>query len=178
MSDKREFSFQGEIKQFNNNLWDLYIDIPEEITEYFLKIAKTRRLICCFNKSHIKHCALMSDGNGLYHIYLNKEDKKALKINKGDQIQIDLKEDDSKYGYPLAPEMKELLDLDPDGSDYFHALTPGKQRSLLHVIYQPKRSETRLKRALVILDYLKDNSGQLDFRELNQAFKNANNKFF
>lgn len=178
MSSEKKFSFQAKVEQFNNQLWDWYFLVPEEISDYFMHEQKTRRVICIFNEVQTKHCALMSDGNGLYYINLNKDDKKALKIQLGDLLKITIEKDTSKYGYPVAPEMKELLDIDPEGSDFFHQLTPGKQRSLLHIIGQPKRSETRLKRAIAILDYLKDNQGQLNFRELNQALKDANNKFY
>ena len=35
---------------------------------------------------------------------------------------------------PISEEMKELLELDPDGEVLFHKLTPGKIRSLLHIV--------------------------------------------
>lgn len=178
MSKNKTFSFNDVISRFNNNLWDLYVLVPENIWEYFIKEQNTRRVICKFNDQVLKHCALQPDGNGMYCIYLNKDDQKQLKIGFGDQLQFEIEEDTSKYGYPVAPEMEELLDQDPIGSDFSHALTMGKQRSLLHVIGKPKTSETRLKKAFLILEYLKDNNGQLDFRELNQAFKVANNKFY
>lgn len=119
-----------------------------------------------------------TDGNGCYCIFLNKDDQKQLKLTFGDTIRTEIKEDTSKYGYPIAPEMEELLQQDSLGSEFFHALTMGKQRSLLHVVGKPKRSETRLNKAFVVLEYLKENQGQLDFKELNQAFKDANNKFY
>ncbi len=178
MSQDKAFSFDETISRFNNNLWDLFVPVPEEIWEFFIKEQNTRRVICKFNNTVEKHCALQPDGNGLYCIYLNKEDQKQLKVGFGDTIHVEIKEDTSKYGYPIAPEMEELLHQDPEGSEFFHALTIGKQRSLLHVIGKPKTSETRLKKAFVILEYLKENQGQLDFRELNQAFKDANNKFY
>ena len=69
--------------------------------------------------------------------------------------------------------MKELLLLDPEAEHVFHKLTIGKQRSLLYVIGQPKTSEARLKKAIVITEYLKLTGGKLDFKDLNEAFKQA-----
>lgn len=167
MPANQQFKFQGQISRFNNNLYDLFINVPEEIWEYFIQKQKSRRVICKYNDLLVKHCALQPDGNGQYCLFLNKDDQKQLKIGFGDFIEIEIKEDTSKYGYPIAPEMEEMLRQDPEGSDYFHALTLGKQRSLLHVIGLPKTSDTRLKKSFVILEYLKDNQGKLDFRELN-----------
>lgn len=178
MSKKDHFTFKSQISRFNNNLYDLYLLVPEEIWEHFIQKLGTRRVICEYNDQIIKHCALQPDGNGQYCLFLNKEDQKQLKVGFGDSLFVSIQEDKSKYGYPIAAEMEELLNQDIDGAAFFNALTPGKQRSLLHVIRQPKTSETRLKKAFVILEYLKDNQGKLDFRELNQAFKDANNKFY
>ena len=63
------------------------------------------------------------------------------------------------------------MEQDEEADKYFHQLTPGKQRSLLHIIAKPKREETRLKKAVVITEYLKTNKGKLDFTALNLAFK-------
>lgn len=178
MPKHQRFSFDSTIDRFNNNLYDLYFSVPEEIWEYFIKERDTRRVICKFNETVIKHCALQPDGNGQYYLLLNKDDQKQLKVSYNDPIHVDIEEDTSKYGYPIAPEMEELLIQDPEGSEFFHSLTPGKQRGLLHIIGKPKTSDTRLKKAFVVLEYLKENQGNLDYKELNQAFKNANNKFY
>lgn len=178
MPENKCFSFDSTITRFNNQLYDLYFPVSEDVWEYFIKQQNTRRIICTFNNSLIKHCALQPDGNGQYYILINKEDQKQLKVGYGDAIHVEIKEDTSKYGYPICPEMEELLIQDPDGSEAFHSLTPGKQRGLLHIIGKPKTSDTRLKKAFVVLEYLKENNGNLDYKELNQAFKNANNKFY
>lgn len=178
MSTAREFSFDSNIIRFEHNVWDLHFLVPEEVWEYFIKEQDTRRVVCSFNGKVIKHCALMPDGSGQYCVNINKEERKHLGIGLGDPISLHIKEDTSKYGFPIAPEMEELLEQDPLGSEFFHGLTIGKQRTLLHVTGKPKTSDTRLKKAFVVLEYLKENQGQLDFKELNQAFKNANNKFY
>ena len=71
----------------------------------------------------------------------------------------------------MPEEMEVLLAQDEEADRYFHQLTPGKQRSLLHIIGKPKTEATRLKKAIVITEYLKTNRGKLDFKELNLAFK-------
>jgi len=56
----------------------------------------------------------------------------------------------------------------------FHNLSAGKQRTLLHLIGKPKSEEIRINKAMVVNEYLKEVNGRLDFKELNQAFKDAN----
>ncbi len=77
----------------------------------------------------------------------------------------------------MPKELEELLLIDEEGDYFFHQLTPGKQRTLLHIIGQPKRSDTRIKKAIVVVEYLKSARGKLDFKALNQAFKDYKNDY-
>ncbi len=59
----------------------------------------------------------------------------------------------------------------------FHTLTLGKQRTLLHLIGKPKSGEVRLRKAIAVINYLKEVNGRLDFKELNLAIKTGNQRF-
>lgn len=168
-------SYKTQVSQYDSTLWSVYIPVPTDIAESFLE-SKTKRVVCTINNSLSLHCAILSMGNGNYYMLLNKDNRKKLKLNIGDAIDIIIEPDTSQYGIALPEEMKELLFLDQEGSEVFHKLTPGKQRSLLFLVGKPKNSETRLKKAVVILDYLKMTGGKLDFKELNEAFKQANSR--
>ena len=78
---------------------------------------------------------------------------------------------------PLPAELAEVFELDDQGSQIFHSLTPGKQRTLLYIVAQPKRSDTRLVKALILLDYLKLSGGNLDYKELNTALKEWRDRY-
>jgi uncharacterized protein YdeI (YjbR/CyaY-like superfamily) len=82
--------------------------------------------------------------------------------------------DDSKYGMPMPDEFQEVLYQEPDASKYFHELTAGKQRSLLYIVGKVKNTESRIKKSLAIADHLVANKGKLDFKMLNEAFKEYN----
>ncbi len=170
-------TFESKIEQFNSNLWDYHFMVPEDVAEYFILKEKTRRVICSINQQVSMHSALMHDGNGQFFININKENRKKLGLEFGNSIQVEIRSDESKYGIPLPEEMKYLLEQDDIGSDFFHKLTPGKQRSLLHIVGKVKSSEIRINKSLVILNFLKDNNGILDFKLLNTAFKEANKRF-
>lgn len=160
------------IENFDNDLWGHHFRVPSEVAEPFVE-GTNRRVVCSINSTESFACALMHIEGGFF-INLNKEIRRKLNISVGNQITYTLEKDQSKYGIPLPPEMKELLEIDDDASHYFHKLTPGKQRSLLYIIGKPKSSDARLRKALAITDYLKENKGNLDFREMNQFIKDYN----
>ena len=165
--------FTSTLEKFEDNLWSHHIPVTVE-NAGDLTANKNRRVLCSINDSEPFHCALMPHKLGGYFINVHKELRKKLGLNTGDQLHIKLQKDESKYGMPLPDELKKLFELDDEGNQLFHALTPGKQRTLLYMVGKPKTAQTRIKKAIVIIEYLKFVNGKLDFKELNQAFKQAN----
>jgi hypothetical protein len=55
----------------------------------------------------------------------------------------------------------------------FHSLTAGKQRTMLHFIGLPKNMDIRIRRAICVLEHLKQNNGKIIYRELMDAVKNS-----
>jgi len=169
--------FKSVVTKLDSAVWNMHLPIPIEVTDHFLKTSGTR-VVCLINNQISIQCALLPKGDGSYFININKEVRKKLGINLGDIAEVELCQDDSKYGLPLPPEMEELLLQDIDGERLFHKLTKGKQRSLLHIIGKPKTSDVRLRKALMTLDYLKSVNGKLDFRALNQFYKEYRDDYF
>lgn len=151
-------------------MWDYRVTVAKEYAEKLISF--DRRMICKINSSKEISCGLIPDGKGHFYINLNKELRNELGLKEGDKIEISLKKDQSKYGIPVPPSFEELLRQDPDGEVLLNSLSPGKIRSLLYVIAKPKSEEKQIEKGLIILDYLKEVEGNLDFRELNMAFKN------
>jgi len=117
------------------------------------------------------HGAIMPEGGGKYFINFNKQNSRKYNLTDGQILNIELLKDDSKYGIPMPEEFQELLYQDVEGDELFHALTPGKQRSLLHLIGKVKSPEIRIRKGLIIFNHLKANLGKLDFKQLHQDFK-------
>jgi len=171
------FKFQGTVEDFtDSSLWGHHIMVPHDISTALKKDYGTR-IIAHLNDVLSIHCALLSDGKGQYYFMLNKEVRKKLHLTVGKSLNVLLEPDQSKYGMPMPEELGELLALDEDGSKYFHKLTPGKQRNLIHMVGKHKTEDTRIRKALVIVNYLKNAHGNLNFQELNQAFKESNKRF-
>ena len=171
------FTFEGDLQKFDSNLWYYHVMVPESISRSF-RDHGAKRLICQIDSKLSMHCALMPTGEGTYFININKEVRKKLKWRIGQSKAINLTEDKSEYGIEMSIEFSEMLNSDATGSEFFHQLTAGKQRTLIYLATKPKQSVTRLKKSVIILDYLKSVHGKLDFKELNEAFKDRKDDVF
>lgn len=168
--------FEGQIDNFHSdNVYGHHLIVPEEVVEFFAK-KKVKRFTCTLKDEHSFPCAIMPKGKGIFFIHINAEVRKICRIRVGSKVQVKLEPDDSKYGMPMPEEMDELLKIDDEANELFHALTKGKQRSLLYIIGKPKSSQIRINKAIVITEHLKRMNGKLDFKILNQDFKEFNQR--
>lgn len=171
-------NFQVEILSFgeNNLSYGPYFVIPSDLVEAHLKTTTTKRVTCILNASiSIDRAITLKDD--FYYILMNQEIMKKLKVNFGDTIEIEMQPNVSKYGMEINEELEEVLFQDPEGSDLFHKLTPGKQRSLIFYINKIKSSQLRIERSFVIMEHLRNYQGKLDEKQLREDFKNFKNKF-
>lgn len=167
----RKKSYKSAVQEFtDSNVWSCHVPVSASFAQEF--IDNDRRIICCIN-GIIFHAAFMHDGNGDYFVNLNKEIMKKADLTLGSELQLEVSKDRSKYGTFTPDFFEELCYQDPEGSELFHALTIGKQRGLLHIIAKPKSENKQLEKALTVFDYLKVSGGELDYKALNEAFKNS-----
>ncbi|WP_333807754.1 DUF1905 domain-containing protein [Flavobacterium sp.] len=168
--------FQGKIYSFGENSLGHgpYIEIPEAIYQELLKITTDKRVKCTLNNKITVSRAMAPKGD-FHYILLNKEVLKEAKLSLGDSVLVELQPDESKYGMPISEEMEEVLYHDPDGSVLFHKLTPGAQRTLIHIINKIKSTNLKIERSFVILEHLKKTKGKIDFELLKEDFKNQRN---
>jgi len=138
-----------------------------------------RRVVCTINGGEPFQCALLpSQGN--FYIIVNKKKREALGIVAGDKVDVELAIDESKYGLPMPEEFREVLDQDPDGDKIFHALTPGKQRSLLYYLGNIKDIDLRIHQALQIVEHIKEHGKVIDkllYQELKRPKAHELDKF-
>jgi hypothetical protein len=167
------FKFKANLVQLNSGVWSHCFFVPNTVSREILE-SGSKRVICTINQQAKYHSALMPKGNHEYFINVKKEIRAKLDIDLNSVLDISLELDTSKYGLPVPEELVQAWNLDEEGKAIFHSLTPGKQRNLLHLIGLPKSSELRIKKALVVLSYLKSVNGKLNFKELNLALKQAN----
>jgi hypothetical protein len=164
--------FETHVAFFDSVLWGHYFPIPPEVAISFME-SKNRRVLCTINQKLTKSCAIMPD-KGTYFILVNKAQLEQLGLCVGDKVTVNLETDQSTYGMEMPPELEACFEQDEAGSTYFHALSPGKQRSLMYLVASVKNVDSRIRKSLALLDHLKQTKGKLDFKELNELIKQYN----
>jgi len=122
--------------------------------------------VCTLNDSVEKQCALLPFGDGRFVITVNKGLQKQLGLKVGMSVKVHLRKDETTYGLPMPEELKEVLRQDKQGHRLFHALTPGKLRTLLYIVGQAKGVDNKIFRSLTIVRHLKSNGGKINYRQL------------
>jgi len=161
------------LNKFDGALWSYHVAVPNALVEE-MSHDGNKRVLCSINGNKPLNLAFMHDGKGGFFLMFNKDTIKSLNLELGQKLDIALSRDESKYGMPISEEMRECLHQDPKGAQLFEALTPGKKRSLIHVINKVKSTDLRILKSLVILQHLRINKGVLDYKLLNEAFRRAN----
>ncbi len=107
-------------------------------------------------------------------ILANQERRTILGLRQGDTFSVVLEKDTSEYGMPMSDEFREVMNQSPEANSIFYALTPGKQRTLIHLCDSVKSSDIKIRRALVVSNHLFEQQGKIDFKLLNEQMKAAN----
>jgi len=170
MHRKETASFSAVLESSTNKLWGSHVAVPARAATAMIDGA-SRRVWCSIDDGDPFQCALIPHGNGRFVITINKTRREAAGLNVGDSVRIALRRDDSDYGLPLPGEFAELLRQDAEGDRLFHALTAGKQRTLLYIIGNGRTPDERIRRALAVVEHVKSNKGKIDYRKLNAALK-------
>lgn len=169
MEEALQFSAVLEIS--TNKLWGAHIGVPPLVAATLIEGNESRRVVCTLNAQIEYQCALLHRGDGTYLVMVNKKSQTKLGLKEGSRVEVSLRKDESEYGLPMPEELAELLAQDEEGNRLFHALTPGKMRTLLYITGQPKNSELKLHRALIVVEHLKQQGGKIDFKLLYDAMK-------
>jgi len=142
-----------------------YVTVPADILNEVGGIGE--RVMCSINGHDAFHAGMVALGGGAAYITINKKRMKAFGIDKGDQVQVYLSPDNSKYGMEVPEELMALLDQDDEGRKRFEDLTAGKQRYIIHYVSQVKSSQLKIDRAILLINNLKALPvGEFDFRKL------------
>jgi hypothetical protein len=132
---------------------------------------KSRRVVCTINDVHTFQCALLPWTKGGFCIVVNKKVRQKLGISDGSKVNVELKKDESKYGLPMPKELREVLKQDREADRLFHALTSGKQRTVLYYIGKQKDIDRRIQMSLIVVEHLKNNDGKIVYPKLSEELK-------
>jgi hypothetical protein len=170
MQKGKRISFSAILERSTNNLWGAHVRVPELVAQQMTD-GKRRRVICSFEGSRERQCALLPIGNRTTVIAVNKQLRHALGLAFGDRVRLTIRKDSSRYGLPMPTELAELLRQDKRAHLLFQSLTPGRRRTLLHIVGSVQNPGLRLHRANVMMRHLTTNNGRINYREVYRALK-------
>jgi hypothetical protein len=166
----KKIKFEAVLARFSSEYAHHFIPVAETVADGFKFEKGSRRVVCTLNGTETFPCALLPH-DGAFFVMVNKTVRTRLGIEAGDTVSVEIEKDESKYGMPMPEELQEVLDQDTDGDRMFHALTPGKQRSMLYYIGKFKDVDRRIHTSLIFLEHLKRNNGKLDHAKLQEELK-------
>jgi hypothetical protein len=167
----KSFHFTSVLERSDNKLWGCHFPVPKKTADE-LKDGDSKRVVCTLNGTETYQCAILFYKKGKPVISVNKKVRDSLRIDFGSEVEVILKKDASEYGLPLPEELSEVFRQDKEGKKVFHALTRGKQRTLIYMVGNVKDSDKRVLRSLAIVGHLKENNGKIDYRKLIFRIKN------
>ncbi|MCF2447677.1 YdeI/OmpD-associated family protein [Dyadobacter sp. CY345] len=132
-----------------------YMSVPVEIAQQFMPDRKPVRMVCLLNNQVKFQCAIMPKSDGGYYINVGTPLRTEGKFTLGCKLSAEVWQDESQYGRDMPEELAELLAIDEIGDKLFHALLPGHQRGIIHYVASSKVVQTRIDRAIKMLDRLK-----------------------
>lgn len=145
-------TLQIQVAKGTNGSW--YIPIPTATADRVLK-EFGRRITCEVSGKPLLHCALLRSKTIGHYIMLGKSSREKLAVEFGDQLTIHIRKDKTKYQAEVPEELQVVLSTDPEAAEKFEALTDGKKRSIIHYVNRAKQSDTRINRALKLVDRVK-----------------------
>jgi uncharacterized protein YdeI (YjbR/CyaY-like superfamily) len=81
--------------------------------------------------------------------------QKELGVFQNDYFEMQLFEDNSKYGVDVPEELEAVFKSDVEAFEVFETLTAGKKRSIIYAISRYKNIQTRIDKALIMCQNLK-----------------------
>lgn len=166
-----EYHFTAVLESSSSKVWMRHFIVPEKYVKKLTADDGSRRVVCKLNNTIEFQCGIISVIKGKFGCMVNKPTCKKLGIDTGDAVHVQLKPDESEYGLPMPEEFAELLRYDNEADTYFHALTAGKQRTLLYIINTAKTSEKRIEKSVVVANHLVKNKGKVNYKELYSSLK-------
>lgn len=139
-------------------LHQYHIFIPENIFKPFAEAKLNRvRVKTSFHSKTIEFYAAVKRDNETtdFKIMFGKRLQKELGVFQNDYFEMQLFEDNSKYGVDVPEELEAVFKSDVEAFEVFETLTAGKKRSIIYAISRYKNIQTRIDKALIMCQNLK-----------------------
>lgn len=130
-----------------------HVLIPDDLFQKFRE-AQVKRIQVWFNSVGPFHLALNSK-NGRGFLYISGATLKRIDAFPFEEIPVVIQPDETKYQAPEPKEWMELIEADEEIRNRFHALTIGKQRSILFAIDRMKSESARIRKTVSVANELR-----------------------
>jgi hypothetical protein len=127
-----------------------YAVVPAEVVQRFPRQRNTR-LLCTIDRQLIFPCGLNHLGDGNFFLILSTKNMKSIQKGLGDTIDLVLTEDPNPLGVKMPEVLEVLLSQQDELRQQFEALTPGKQRNVIHTILKIKDMDKQVQTALTLI---------------------------
>ena len=156
MAKSSEYVFKAPLSPIDDLLVHTVIYIPEKI---LAKLPPKRVRVKGKMNGVPFSLAVQYRKSGRSFFMVSAPLRKAAKIRTGDDVHVTFNLVDSEK-VELPEELEAVLEQDPDGMKVWAQFTPGQQRSLAHYVFSVKNVDSRIKRAMFLVNKAK--SGAYD----------------
>jgi len=147
----KKFSFEAPLSNVPNAYMADLIFIPAQT----LKLLPQKRLRVKGKMNDIPFDLAIQyrkDGNSFFLVSKHLKKKAMMTVGKKVKVEFHLVDPDK---VELPEELEAVLEQDDEGKAVWSTFTPGKQRSLAHYVKSVKNVDSRIQRALFLIDKAK-----------------------
>lgn len=160
MSRKKVYIFTSLLEYISGTITHTGIVLPEKTLQE-LNQPKRVRIEGTINGTPF-NLAIQHIKDGRRFLMVGNALRKETGLKAGDKVEVMFTLADPDE-IKLPEELIEVMEQDPQGKAVFCKFTPGLQRSLAHYVTSAKQVDTRIKRALELMDKAK--SGRLHVQQ-------------
>ena len=153
MQSSKAIIFNAYLSPVEGPMVHHVIHVPEEVAAQFRQPKGPVRILCSVEGQEEFPCALNPRGKD-YVIIASKELINQHKLKSDVSFSVSIRKD-LNDGLLLPEELLEVLNQDDWGNQLFNDLLPGRKRGYIYYIRKAKSIDTRIKRAIEIIEKLK-----------------------
>ena len=152
MDKEKIYSFEARLKTIHGSFTHTIIVVPDKIINS-LPVKGRVRTKGTINKTPFA-LAIQHKKDGTRYLMVSGQLRREAKIGSGDPVKVKFwLVDPDKVDVP--EELLAVLDQDPEAMKKWKSFTPGLQRGLAHYVNGVKNMDSRIKRALEIMEKAK-----------------------
>jgi len=133
-----------------------FVSVPSEVTAFFGKKGRTR-ILGTMNGVEIDR-ALIPNGEGGHEIIIGTDVRKKTKAEPGEKVVFEIYRNPNPDEVEIPQELMAAIELEPVAMAKFAKMTPSMKRNMAYWVDSGKLPETRVKRAVEILNRIMNGS--------------------